>query len=42
MADDDKPNELPTGQEIDDTVKDSESEGDESQEVRAGDDALVD
>ena len=42
MADDDTTNESLTDQDIDDTVKDPDSEGDDSQEVRAGDDALVD
>ena len=42
MADDDITNELPTDQDIDDTVKNPDSEDDESKEVRAGDDALVD
>ena len=42
MADDDTTKELPTDQDIDATPKDPESEGDQSPEVRAGDDALVD
>ena len=42
MADDDTTNELPTDQDIDDTPKDAASEGDQSLEARAGDDALVD
>ena len=42
MADDDTTNELPTDQDIDDTPKDASSEGDQSLEARAGDDALVD
>ena len=42
MADDDTTNELPADQDVDDTLTDSESDGDESSEVRAGDDALVD
>ena len=40
MADDDITNELPTDQDIDNTVNNPDSEGNESQEVRAGDDAL--
>ena len=42
MADDDTTNELTTDQDADDNLEGSESEGDESSEVRAGDDALVD
>jgi len=42
VADDDTTNELPTDQDIDDTPKDAASEGDQSLEARAGDDALVD
>ena len=42
MADDDTTNELLTDQDIDDTVKDPDSEVDDSHEARAGDDALVD
>lgn len=42
MADDDTTNELPKDQDIDNTVEDPEADGDESSEVNAGDDALVD
>jgi len=42
VADDDTTNDLPSDQDVDDTLNNSESEGDESLEVRAGDDALVD
>ncbi|NCV18534.1 MAG: hypothetical protein EBW42_07110, partial [Rhodobacterales bacterium] len=41
MADDDIANELSTHQDADETLIDSESEGDKSSEARAGDDALV-
>jgi chemotaxis protein MotB len=42
VADDDTTNDLPSDQDVDDTLNNSESDGDESLEVRAGDDALVD
>ena len=42
MADDDTTNDLPSNQDVDDNLSNPESDGDESSEVRVGDDALVD
>ena len=42
MADDDTTNDLPSDKDAEDALNNSESDGDESLEVRAGDDALVD